>query len=90
MLNDLTASKQINNQTITNLIESGHIKDESSLKILNLLNDKEYLNTSELIEALSIDHEGQAAKFFNKDLENIVNRGYVNADHVSNMQNIFR
>ena len=88
MLNDLTASKQINNQTITNLIESGHIKDESSLRILNLLNDKEYLNTSELIEALSIDHEGQTAKFFNKDLENIVNRGYVNADHVSNMQNI--
>ena len=88
MLNDLTASKQINNQTITNLIESGHIKDESSLKILNLLNDKEYLNTSELIETLSIDHEGQTAKFFNKDLENIVNRGYVNADHVSNMQNI--
>ena len=43
MLNDLTASKQINNQTITNLIESGHIKDESSLRILNLLNDKEYL-----------------------------------------------
>ena len=88
MLNDLTASKQINNQTISNLIESGHITDEGSLKILNLLNNKEYLNTSELIESLSIDHEGQATKFFNKDLENIVNRGYVNADHISNMQNI--
>lgn len=88
MLNDLTASKQINNQTIINLIKSGHIKDESSLRILNLLNDKEYLNTSELIEALSIDHEGQTAKFFNKDLENIVNRGYVNSDHLSNMLNI--
>lgn len=88
MLNDLTASKQINNQTITNLIEAGHIKDESSLRILNLLNDKEYLNTSELIEALSIDHEGQTAKFFNKDLENIINRGYVNSDHLSNMLNI--
>ena len=88
MLNDLTASKQINNQTIINLIKSGHIKDESSLRILNLLNDKEYLNTSELIEALSIDHEGQTAKFFNKDLENIINRGYVNSDHLSNMLNI--
>ena len=88
MLNDLTASKQINNQTITSLIESGHITDKSSLRILNLLNDKEYLNTSELIEALSTDHEGQATIFFNKDLEHIVNRGYVNANHLSNMQNI--
>lgn len=88
MLNDLTASKQINNQTITSLIESGHITDKSSLRILNLLNDKEYLNTSELIEALSIDHDGQTTKFFNKDLEHIVNRGYVNANHLSNMQNI--
>lgn len=88
MLNDLTASKQINNQTIANLIKAGHITDESSLRILNLLNNKEYLNTSELIEALSIDHEGQVTKFFNKDLENIVNRGYVNADHLSNMLNI--
>ena len=88
MLNDLTASKQINNQTITSLIESGHITDKNSLRILNLLNDKEYLNTSELIEALSTDHEGQATIFFNKDLEHIVNRGYVNANHLSNMQNI--
>lgn len=88
MLNDLTASTQINNQTITSILKSGNITDEGSLKILKTLDDKSYSNTAELLEALSIDHEGQRSKLFNKDLENIINRGYVNSDHVSNMQNI--
>lgn len=88
MLNDLTASKQINNQTIINLINSSHIEDEGSLRILKLLDNNSHIDTSELIESLSINHEGQITKFFNKDLENIINRGYVNSDHLSNMQNI--
>ena len=88
MLNDLTASKQINNQTITNLLNSGHIEEEGSLRILRILDEKNYSDASELLQALSIDHDSQRAKLFNKDLENIINRGYVNTDHVSNMLNI--
>ena len=88
MLNDLSASKQINNQTITNLIKSGHITDKDSLRILEVLENKNYNNTSELIQQLSIDDNHQITKLFNKDLENILNRGYVNIDHLSNMQNI--
>lgn len=88
MLNDLSASKQINNQTITNLINSGHITNSDSLRMLNILENQEYNNVSELIEALSLTADGQNAKLFNKDLENILNRGYVNIDHLSNMQNI--
>lgn len=88
MLNDLSASKQINNQTITNLIKSGHITDEDSLRILKILENRNYNNVSELVEQLSLDDDGQIVKLFNKDLENILNRGYVNIDHLSNMQNI--
>ena len=88
MLNDLSASKQINNQTITNLLNSGNISNTESLRMLRILDDRNYNNTSELIEALSLTSEGQQVKLFNKDLENILNRGYVNADHLSNMQNI--
>lgn len=88
MLNDLSASKQINNQTITNLLNSGNITDSESLRMLRILDDHNYNNTSELIEALSLTSEGENVKLFNKDLENILNRGYVNSDHLSNMQNI--
>lgn len=88
MLNDLTSSTQVNNQTITSLLKSGNITDEGSLKILRTLNEQNYSNTSELLEMLSVDHNGQKIGLFNKDLENILNRGYVNSDHVANMQNI--
>lgn len=89
LMNDLTASKQINDQTITTLINSGFITDKDSLKILNVLNDKEYSNAADLIKMLSTDaSEKNYAKLYNKDLENIINRGYVNTDHITNLQNI--
>ena len=88
MLNDISASKQINNQTITNLINSGNIKDKDSLRLLKILEDGDYSDTSQLLQLLSLDSDGQMAKLYNKDLENILNRGYVNMDHLANMQNI--
>ena len=88
MLNDISASKQINNQTITNLINSGNIKNEDSLRLLRIIEDGDYSDTSQLIQLLSLDSNQQMAKLYNKDLENILNRGYVNMDHLANMQNI--
>lgn len=88
MLNDLSASKQINDQTLTNLINSGNITNKESLRILSILENRDYNNISELVEKLSVNSDMQMEKLFNKDLENILNRGYVNIDHLSNMQNI--
>lgn len=89
LLNDLTASKQINDQTVATLINSGMIQNEDSLKILKVLNNKEYSNASDMIKMLSTDaSEKNYAKLYNKDLENIINRGYVNTDHITNLQNI--
>lgn len=88
MLNDMTAYKQIDNQTIASLLNSGLIEDKGSLRILEILNNKDYSNAVELLEQISTDEHGNIVKLFNKDLENILNRGFVNSDYTANMQNI--
>lgn len=91
LLNDHTAMHQVDDDTIyalLNAAENGIIKDDHSKKILSALVNEDY-NDSELLEALAT--QGSSLKFeklYNKDLENIINRGLVNTDHILNMQNI--
>lgn len=88
MLNDSTAYKQIDDQTISSLISSGLIEDKGSLRMLEILNNKNYSDAIDLLEQISVDDDGNMVQLFNKDLENILNRGFVNSDHTANMQNI--
>lgn len=90
LLNDHTAMHQVDDETIFSLIaaaEDGLIKDDHSKKILNALVDMS-LSDADLLEALSANDTLEFEKLYNKDLENIINRGLVNTDHILNMQNI--
>lgn len=85
ILNDITASQQVTDSSISSLIHSGAITDKESLRILNILNNKEYENAEELLYL--INNSGES-NFFNQDLNNIFNKGLSNIDHLMNMQNI--
>ena len=85
MLNSVTAMNQINDESISSLLYSGQITDSESLKILKILNDKEYSNAEELINLIS---DNGTLDLFNKDLDNIVKRGLSNSDYIRTMQNI--
>lgn len=84
MLNSVTAMDQITDDSIASLIKSGKIQDKRSLELLNILNDKKYNNIEELLDNLADSKD----TIFNKDLENIINRGISNSDYISNLQNI--
>ena len=84
MLNSVTAMNQITDDSIASLIKSGNITDEKSLHLLKLLNDKNYNSAEELLTEIPKNSN----LFFNKDLENIVNRGLANSDYIENLQNI--
>ena len=91
LMNSYTAMHQIDEETIYSLInaaENGLLKNAHSKKILNALVD-DSLSDIELLETLSTQ-KGSVTfeKLYNKDLENIINRGFVNTDHISHMQNI--
>lgn len=88
MLNDLTAYKQIDNQTIANLINSNLISNEESLNLLKVFNDNNYNNINDLIEAISHDNEGSMINFYNKDLEYIINNGFTDTDRINSLKNI--
>lgn len=88
MLNELTAYKQIDKQTISSLINSNLITNENSLNILKVFNDDNYNNIVDLIKAISHDEEGNIIKFYNKDLENIINNSFINLDKVDNLRSI--
>ena len=85
MLNSVTAMNQINDESISSLLYSGQITNSESLKILKILNDKEYSNAEELINLIS---DNGTLDLFNKDLDNIVKRGLSNSDYIRTMQNI--
>ncbi|MEG1494744.1 MAG: hypothetical protein RR406_00370 [Bacilli bacterium] len=101
LLNDYTAMHQIDSNTITSLLNStiandngeitNLIKDEHSRRILQALSSLDDMNTSpmNILSAISAK-EGSFTfeKLYNKDLENIINRGLVNTDHIIHMQNI--
>lgn len=91
LLNNYTAMHQIDDDTIQVLYDasnSGLIKDRHSRRILKALTDD--LSNAELLEAMSTNGPDDIsfAKLYNKDLENIINRGLVNTDHIMHMQNI--
>ena len=85
MLNNITAAKQITDSSISSLLHSGKIKNEESLNILRILNEKEYKDSEELLDKIS---ETLGSNFLNKDLENIYKKGLSNTDYMMNMQNI--
>lgn len=85
ILNDITASQQVTDSSISSLIHSGIIKDKESLRILNILNNKEYENAEDLLHLINSTGE---LNFFNQDLNNIFQKGLSNVDHLMNMQNI--
>ena len=91
LLNSHTAMHQVDDETIyalANAANNGLIKDEHSKKILNALINTD-LDNMELLEQLSTGRESlKLEKLYNKDLENIINRGLVNTDHIMHMQNI--
>lgn len=91
LLNSHTAMYQVDDETIYSLInaaDKGIIKDNHSKKILEALVD-DSLSDTQLLEYLSTTGDsGNFEKLFNKDLENIINRGLVNTDHITHMQNI--
>lgn len=86
MLNSYTASNQINDETIASLLASGNIKNESSIKILEILNNKDYENAEELVTKLSELADGK--KFFNTDLDDIISKGLTDSDSLSHLQSI--
>ena len=85
MLNNITALNQINDETISSLLHSGNIKDQSSLKILDILNSKNYTNAEELLNSIVKSTDDF---IYNKDLENVYKRGLSNTDYIMNMLNI--
>lgn len=85
ILNDITAAHQVTDESISSLIHSGIIKDKESLRILNILNNKEYNNAEDLLQL--INNTGEL-NFLNQDLNNIFQKGITNTDHLINMQNI--
>lgn len=91
LLNSHTAMHQIDEQTIYSLhnaAENGLIRDGHSKKILKALTNND-LDEMQLLEELSTNKESlKLEKLYNKDLENVINRGLVNTDHVMHMQNI--
>ncbi len=85
MLNGVTAMNQVSDESISSLLHSGNIKDEKSLNILKILNDKDYSNIEELLTKIDSNNN---SNYFNKDLQNIINRGLANTDYIENLQNI--
>lgn len=92
LLNNYTALHQVDDETIESLLyaaNQGIIKDNHSLNILNIISNNN-LDNYEMLELLSAK-DGKFKNFeklYNKDLENIINRGLVNTDHILHMQNI--
>ncbi|MGL4877974.1 hypothetical protein [Paraclostridium dentum] len=89
MLNSFTAMHQIDKETVTALRTSGLIQDTHSMKILNALDNND-LRPEELLNIISKKDgdEFNLQKLYNKDLENIINKGMISTDHILNMQNI--
>ena len=85
MLNSLTAMNQITDESISSLLHSGTITSDESLRILEVLNNKDYRNAEELLNLISNNGNVQP---FNQDLKNILVRGLSNSDYISSMQNI--
>lgn len=85
MLNSLTAMNQITDESISSLLHSGTITSDESLRILEVLNNKDYRNAEELLNLISDNGNVQP---FNQDLKNILVRGLSNSDYISSMQNI--
>lgn len=91
LLNNYTAMHQIDDDTIQVLLDAsnnGLIKDKHSKRILEALTDD--LSNMELLQRMSTNgpNDISFAQLYNKDLENIINRGLVNTDHIMHMQNI--
>ena len=85
MLNNITAMNKVTDESIASLLQAGTLTDEDGIKMLEVLNNKEYSSAEELLNLIS---NYGSDNFLNPDLKNIIGRGISDYDYINNMQNI--